>query len=959
MNSDDHLSAGPEQTRPGSVRIRGRESEIRMLTRRLDAVARGRGGVVLIRGEAGIGKTSLLSAAESMARARRARVFHGRADVAAQAVPLAPLLDALVGTAEPPVDVDVLRSLAGSEDQRFWVLRELEEGLERAALTDPLVIGIDDIQWADAATLKAITTLPRRLAYHRILWLFSVRTGEVSEPARAAVAQVREADADILTLDRLDTAAVADVARDVLSGNPDLSLRRVIDGVGGHPFLLVELLRGLRDEALIDVETDTGIVRLTASRVPRRLLDSVEHQLARLSGTTRDVLQMASLLGSRFGVDELASLTDRPASSLLGVVHEAIHAGLVVQDGDRLGFRHDLVREAIDAALPLPLKRSLQHRAMYVMLEHGAPPADVAQLAMEVARPGDVDAIKLLQRAAGEIGQLSPSVAAPLSSRALALTQRDDPAYGTRIVETVDLLVKAGQASEATRLIAQITAEPVDPLTEAHARLNVVPLMMQYAAAESVDQCRRALALHGLPAALRIQMFSFMSSSLELLGEAEAAAETERRGDAELATVTDRRNEFVMLLPRALVAFAEGRFTEAVELADLAATGQYRSHGHAAQLWLFDAWKAKILLALGRLGDAAPIIEVGARRAQEEGIAANARIWSMLRARALLAGGDLAGARAEAEAVLDMSDEIGTGARGYINHMAIYVLHCVTMHTGDEAGMRFAQEAARKLLSYNQCRASIQLGAWMTACLASVKADDPNPPNLDPMILDPLACGPIRASNPRQHSDAARLVQMLRANGQKTDALRVADRLARAAVDSPSFPFIKAAAAHAGAVAREDWALAFEAVELYRDCPQPLVRALALEDAGRLLPLPRSDDAVAHLDAALDIYLTAGAHRDGARVRGLLRARGARRAVTSARSSTGWPELSESELSVVLLVARGATNREVGKQLFLSPHTVNAHLRHVFAKLGIRSRVELARLAAERFAAQQPSARTA
>jgi DNA-binding CsgD family transcriptional regulator len=77
-------------------------------------------------------------------------------------------------------------------------------------------------------------------------------------------------------------------------------------------------------------------------------------------------------------------------------------------------------------------------------------------------------------------------------------------------------------------------------------------------------------------------------------------------------------------------------------------------------------------------------------------------------------------------------------------------------------------------------------------------------------------------------------------------------------------------------------------------------------------------------------------------------ARGARRPSGRPRSSSDWPELTESELAVVRLVAQGATNREVAERIYISPHTVNSHLRHVFTKLGIRSRVELARMTAER-----------
>jgi DNA-binding CsgD family transcriptional regulator len=104
---------------------------------------------------------------------------------------------------------------------------------------------------------------------------------------------------------------------------------------------------------------------------------------------------------------------------------------------------------------------------------------------------------------------------------------------------------------------------------------------------------------------------------------------------------------------------------------------------------------------------------------------------------------------------------------------------------------------------------------------------------------------------------------------------------------------------------------------------------------------------VGYLDAALTLYAAAGATQDAARVRGLLRVRGVRR-VTLPAPDPQWPELTESERAVVTLVAEGATNREVADRLFISPYTVNSHLRHIFSKLEIRSRVELARLAMQR-----------
>ena len=150
------------------------------------------------------------------------------------------------------------------------------------------------------------------------------------------------------------------------------------------------------------------------------------------------------------------------------------------------------------------------------------------------------------------------------------------------------------------------------------------------------------------------------------------------------------------------------------------------------------------------------------------------------------------------------------------------------------------------------------------------------------------------------------------------------------------------------------------AVHAYRGDPRSLVRAAAFEDAGLLLSDRAKDEAVGYLDEALRLQSAAGAERDAARVRRLLRDYGVQRAGGRPDPAAAqWPELTASELAVVRLVIQGATDREVAQRLYISAHTVNSHLRHVFAKLGIRSRVELAHLAGQRQAAKLPFRRWA
>jgi DNA-binding NarL/FixJ family response regulator len=921
--------------------LRSRQPQVDVLRGQLNALGAGRGSVVLVTGPAGSGKTTLLADAASLAADGGILVFCGGGDPAARAVPLGAILDALVSTDDPPVDPARLRELSQSPDQRFWLLRELQESLEKAAHRAPLLVVVDDVQWADAATASALVTLSRRLATHRISWLLAVRRGELADTAQDAVDRLEAAGASEIRLGPLDETAVAQVARDMLGGEPDEALREVLSRADGQPFLLTELLRGLRTENLVTVDGSTAKLAAGA-RLPRRLVDSVAGQLARLTVPARDAVEMASVLGHSFSLDELAGLLGRPPLDLRSEIREAIAAGLLTEEGDRLGFRHDLVREAVDASLPKAVRRSMRHTAVEVMLQHGASAADVAQLVMDIAEPGDVASASLLRRAAAQIGQTSPAVAVPLSRRALDLMPHGGPGRGEAVVQAIDLLVQAGRAAEAAKLLTASESDLADPVAEAQARLGIGMLMAQYAPAAVAEQCQAALRLPDVPPALRVQLLSLLACGLDISGEAGAAAGPVADAIAEATASGDPTAEIVTFVPRALLAFAQGDWRRAIGLAGEAARRQHEAK--ELRMWLPETWKSLLLISELRLEEAQAIIEAGTREA--ENVSRNIRVWSMLRCRARLAAGQLADARAEAEAILDMSDEIGDGSSGYLNHIASYVLGDIALRTGDPAALQTARRDAAALYGTGSgCATTKRLGAWLTVRL------DGGP--IGPDLLDVLAPGYVHACSPVGHCDAVELVRLLLAAGQRPDAASVTARLENGADANPSFPGLRAAALHARALLDNDPERALAAVQAYRGDPRSLVRAAAFEDVGRLLPERAKDEAVGYLDEALRLQSAAGAERDAARVRRLLRDCGAQRAGGRPDPAAAhWPELTASELAVVRLVIRGATDREVAQRLYISAHTVNSHLRHVFAKLGIRSRVELARRAGERQAAE-------
>jgi DNA-binding CsgD family transcriptional regulator len=173
---------------------------------------------------------------------------------------------------------------------------------------------------------------------------------------------------------------------------------------------------------------------------------------------------------------------------------------------------------------------------------------------------------------------------------------------------------------------------------------------------------------------------------------------------------------------------------------------------------------------------------------------------------------------------------------------------------------------------------------------------------------------------------------------------------------NPNVVSFRAALAQARGLAQGSTTALETAASLFGEGSRPLATASALEDLGRLLAENgEADKATTALDQALEITVQVGASWDAARVRGRLRRLGVRRrVVASKRPKTGWEALTSAEAAVAQLASEGKTDREIGESLFISPHTVNTHLRHIFDKLGVRSRVALTR-AAEARHHQSPS----
>ena len=173
--------------------------------------------------------------------------------------------------------------------------------------------------------------------------------------------------------------------------------------------------------------------------------------------------------------------------------------------------------------------------------------------------------------------------------------------------------------------------------------------------------------------------------------------------------------------------------------------------------------------------------------------------------------------------------------------------------------------------------------------------------------------------------------------------LQATDLLER---ERPAIPLFTGVAGYARGILERDAPALVAAAELFHSSSRPLLYAAAAEDAGgQLARTGRGDEALDQLNAAFDTYMHHEALADARRVGRELRGLGVeRRIVSRPRAKTGWDSLTDSELTVVNLIAQGATNRSVAERLHVTPHTVKAHLHNAFAKLGINSRAELSKL---------------
>lgn len=932
-------------------RFIGRRLELAALEEALGTLRAPRPRWVVVSGEPGIGKTRLLSELAERAAARRHPVYIGRGAELESELPFAIWVDALddhVATlGERRLEAligdrvaelaRVLPSAApadagGLQDERFHAYRAVRALLQRMAMGHPIVLILDDVHWADDASLELIAHLLRRPPPTGMLIALAFRAGQVPNSLLAALeAAGRDGLVTPIELGPL-TQAEADA---LLGGTAQPAL---YEQSGGNPFYLEELAR-------TGVTSDVGTV-------PSAVAAALGQEIAGLSEPGRRMAWGGAVAGEPFDLDLAAAAAALSDDEALGAIDELLVARVAVGTDvpRRYRFRHPLVRRAVYDGAGEAWRLQAHARAAEALASRPGALAARAHHVEHSARAGDDEAAAVLEQAGHQAAARAPAIAARWFEAALRLlgTANDDPfrrlgllvplagalaATGRleraldRLVEALDLvemadlrvrLIAACAACENllgrhdaahARLLAALDALADQQSAAAaalHAELAADALYesdfgaMREWAVRAVDTAR-ALEDRGLEA-LSTALLCFAEYNL---GNAEAATAARIESAALLDALPDDQLALRIDAPYYL-GFAEyfcERYDDAIRHLRRG-INLSRAVGQGQFVVPMQVGLAHALETRGRLAEAAETADAALEAAR---LAGNRQLvaWALVAdAWMAAAQGDIDRARTtgdEAIAALDGLDE-SVLTRATYEHLGV-----IWMDIGE-----------------------------VDRCLASFRAVGmPDFPSTEPARRGWLLTVLARAELARGDRDAA---------------LGWAQR-AEETLAGLDLPLADAWALHARAAialdagdAAQAAALALDAAARAESVDAPLAAARCRTLAGDALAAGgRRDDAVRELQRAEAELAAAGAARHRDEAARILRRLGER---VSARQRRGGGEgldaLSGREREIAQLVAEGRTNREIGGELFLSEKTVEGHLTRIFAKLGVTSRAEVA-----------------
>jgi DNA-binding CsgD family transcriptional regulator/tetratricopeptide (TPR) repeat protein len=927
----------------------GRDREMALLSRLARDVARGRGGAVLIEGEPGIGKSTLVRAALAGAREAGCQVYWGAGDELGQALPLLPLLEGL-RVREPsrnPRRNTIVRLLRGevTADRGTDVSAALAEQLlalvtEQCAV-QPVVLVVDDLQWADQASVALLARLARLARQARLLLVVMMRP----VPQREDLLALRRVvgDATRVQLSGLAKAAVAELVAELAGGKPGGRLLRLAEGAAGNPLYVTELVAALTRSSSLSI-TDTGAAELAGGSAPSSLSAAIADRLGFVAGHVREVLRAAALLGVDFAVRDLATVLGRGVTDLIHAVDEACAAGVLATSGDKLGFRHPLIRAALYDEIPAPVRAAWHRDAGRALAEAGAPVDRVARQLLRAAGEGSTEPmdewmLSWLARTADVLVGQAPGVAAELLSRAVASSPAGSAEHGWLAGRLADALYRTGDTAAAEQVANESLAHAAAPDLIVDLHWTLAQCRMRAGeSAESLATLERALASPGITARHRARLLVLGARTRCNLGEVEKAGNLATRA---LAAATEAADNWAIgwaLQVQAIVVAVQGRMNDALPLFDRALIVTQADPALTDLRLLLQINKAITLGNLDQYDQALTAARQARRLADQVGTVIRLAQAHGALGQLLFKTGRWDEALAEVEVLQDNLKEPAAAC------CDLGIAAVISFHRGDTG-------TARRHLA-DAAQHAKRIGHRLVASLALARSLDREQ---DGALSEALAALTGRFGGTTEELEdfedlLADAVRLATETGDEDTARELAGHAAALAVDS-HLPHRQANAFFCGGLIDRDAARLLTAADRYDDAGWPLLKAKALEAAaGNFVRAGDRGGARAAFTHAVEVYTTLGAAADVARLQARFRAYGIRRGphAKHRQARSGWDSLTPTETKIAAFVEEGLSNPEIAARLLLSRRTVATHVSHILKKLDVHSRTDIAREAALR-----------
>jgi len=904
----------------------GRRAECARIDLLLDTACRGLSGALVLRGEAGIGKSVLLRYAAD--RATEMRVLEAQGIESESELPFAGLSDLLRPSLDhldslPDAQSAALRGALAlgppEPSDRFAVYTAVLNLLAATAEETPVLCLIDDAQWLDSASAEAVLFVARRLEAEGVAMLFATRHSQESGSNRGL---------ENLPLRSLDTEATAALLAMHAAQYPAPEVaERLARETGGNPLAIVELSRLLTEAQVAGREPllEPLPAGASAERSFRRRVD------ARSEPARQALLLAAAATAGDLGPILMAA---RTLGLELSAFEEVEAAGLVAVTEARLSFPHPLVRSAAYACAS-PAERRAAHRALSEAVGDEQRPWHLAAAAFG---PDEAVACALERTAQSARGRRGYAAAATALERAAQLSP-EEAQRAKRLFAAADAARQAGCTERADGLLARALESAEDVQLRAaiqHARGRIELFRGRMNAAREL-LANEAITIEPLDPDLAASMLADAALASLLAGDAQGSVKTGRLAQGMLQAQGGAA-ELITKLILGTALYRVGQVREGLRLVSSAAAiaddeavePEYLVHAGHILTWAGEFTRARVLL----------------RRAVDE-IRTTAALGVLPFALFACSGLDVRTGR-WTSAYADATEAVRIASDTDNPFMRCHALGQLALV---EAGQ------GRK----DQCR------AHAFEALALARSLDIEYPREIGDALGLLELGLGRPQEAIRHLEPVTRIAVEDAGGHPVLARASLPDLVEAYVlsgTSPPTELVAALAAPAEAIESasfcalaercrglladdEDFDASFaEALRLYELARMPFARArTALSYGERLRRSGRRVESRVHLRAALESFLRLGAEAWAERAERELGTTG--ETLPRRREAAAADALTPQELQVALVVAQGRTNREAGAALFLSPKTIEYHLGRVYRKLGVRSRSQLARLMAQ------------